>query len=171
MYYHNSQNVCRNNRLDMFLNKCNILSPSQVGFRASMSTNEPLLDLVEEITTTLENNKYTVGFLLTQSRPLILLIMISKKLHLRGVAQSYLENRMQFVSFNKCHSGILNVLCGVPQDFIFEPKLFIMYINNICKVSQVFKGNNNTKCLNSYYISIQCNVKHLMSVLSNVLST
>ena len=33
----------------------------QVGFRASMSTNEPLLDLVEEITTTLENNKYTVG--------------------------------------------------------------------------------------------------------------
>ena len=61
LYYNNSQNVCRNNRLDMFLNKCNILSPSQVGFRASMSTNEPLLDLIEEITTTLENNKYTVG--------------------------------------------------------------------------------------------------------------
>ena len=62
---------------------------------------------------------------------------------LRGVAQewvqSYLENRKQFVSFNNCHSEILNVLCGVPQGSILQPKLFIMYINYICKVSNVFK--------------------------------
>ena len=50
-----------NNRLDEFLNKCNILSPSQNGFRSSMSTTEALLDLVEEITSSLEKNKYTVG--------------------------------------------------------------------------------------------------------------
>ena len=62
---------------------------------------------------------------------------------MRGVAQewiqSYLENRKQFVSFNNCHSEILNVSCGVPQGSIFEPKLFIIYISDICKVSQVFK--------------------------------
>ena len=62
---------------------------------------------------------------------------------MRGVAQewiqSYLENRKQFVSFNNCHSEILNVSCGVPQGSIFGPKLFIMYINDICKLSQVFK--------------------------------
>ena len=45
----------------MFIDKCNILSPSQYGFRSSMSTTEALLDLVEEITTSLENNRYTVG--------------------------------------------------------------------------------------------------------------
>ena len=50
-----------NNRLNMFLNKCNILSPIQYGFRSSMSTTEALLDLVDEITTSLDNSKYTVG--------------------------------------------------------------------------------------------------------------
>ena len=45
----------------MFIDKCNILSPSQYWFRSSMSTTEALFDLVEEITTSLEKNKYTVG--------------------------------------------------------------------------------------------------------------
>ena len=58
------------------------------------------------------------------------MIYCVKKLHfygLRGVAQewiqSYLENRKQFVSFNNCHSEILNVLCGVPQGSILGPKI------------------------------------------------
>ena len=45
----------------MFINKCNILSSRQYGFRSSMSTTEALLDLVEEIKTSLDTNKYTVG--------------------------------------------------------------------------------------------------------------
>ena len=39
-------------------NKCNMLSPSHYGFRSSMSKTE---SLVEEITASLDNNKYTVG--------------------------------------------------------------------------------------------------------------
>ena len=62
---------------------------------------------------------------------------------MRGVAQkwiqSYLENRKQFVSFNNCHSEILNVSYGVRQGSILGPKLFIIYISDTCKVSQVFK--------------------------------
>ena len=52
---------------------------------------------------------------------------------------SYLENRKQLVSFTNCHSEILNVSCVVPQGSILGPILCIIYINDICKVSQVFK--------------------------------
>ena len=54
-----------NNRLDMFIDKCNILSPSQYGFRSSMSTTEALLELEEEITTSLENISILLEDLLT----------------------------------------------------------------------------------------------------------
>ena len=47
--------------MDIFLNKYDILSPSQYGFRYNMSTTEALLELVEEITNSLENNKYAIG--------------------------------------------------------------------------------------------------------------
>ena len=81
-----------NNRLDKFLNKCNILSPSQYGFRSSMSTTEALLDLVEEITTSLEQNKYTIGVFIDLKKAFDTVDhdVLCKKLHfygLRGVAK------------------------------------------------------------------------------------
>ena len=48
-------------RLDSFLYKYNILSPSQYGFRSNMSTSYALIELVEEITTSVDNNKYAIG--------------------------------------------------------------------------------------------------------------
>ena len=54
-----------NNRLDLFIDKCNMLSPSQYGFRSSMSTTEALLDLVEDISTSLEKINILLEYLLT----------------------------------------------------------------------------------------------------------
>ena len=87
-------------------------------------------------------------YLLTLRKLLTLLIMIYwlDKLHfysVRGVKHEwilgYLENRQQFVHLNNCDSEILNVSCGVPHGSILGPKLLIMYIDDIFKVSQVFK--------------------------------
>ena len=50
-----------NERMDTFLNKHDIFSPSQYGFRSNMSTSRALLELVEEITSSLDNKKYSVG--------------------------------------------------------------------------------------------------------------
>ena len=48
-------------RLYSFLYKYTILSPGQYGFRANMLTSHALIELVEEITTSLDNNKYATG--------------------------------------------------------------------------------------------------------------
>ena len=57
------QMLCQHHskRLEKFIDKNNILSTSQYGFRTNMSTSHALIDLVEEITTSLDKKKYTLG--------------------------------------------------------------------------------------------------------------
>ena len=112
-----------------------------------MSTRHPLLELVEEITNSLDNKKYSVGIFINLKKALKTIDhdILAKTFYfdgVRGIAHkwllSYLEDRKQAVHFNKYNSETLNVSCGVLQCSIFGPTLF-MYINDICKVSTIFK--------------------------------
>ena len=49
-----------NKRLEQFVDKNNVLSNSQYGFRSSMSTSHALIDLVEEICESMDNKLYTL---------------------------------------------------------------------------------------------------------------
>ncbi len=50
-----------NNRLDNFIEKHNLLSDNQYGFRSNRSTTQALIELVEEITNSIDKKKYAVG--------------------------------------------------------------------------------------------------------------
>ena len=62
---------------------------------------------------------------------------------IRGVAlnwiTSYLANISEFVSIDGSHSRIPHVSYGVPQDSVLGPKLFLLYVNDLCNVSNLVK--------------------------------
>ena len=135
-----------NARLENFIDKHNILSDNQYGFRSNRSTSEALLELVEKITTAMDKKKYTLGVFIDLKKAFDTIDheLLIKKLEfygVRGVAltwlASYLNNRKQYVDLNGEISAYLTVLCGVPQGSILGPKLFIIYINDICNVSKI----------------------------------
>ena len=90
---------------------------------------------------------------------------------IRGVAHnwisSYLSNRSQFVCYNEFHSDLLNISCGIPQGSILGPKLFILYINDLCNISRLvkyilFADDTNLFCADK-------NINQLVTTVSTIL--
>ena len=59
---------------------------------------------------------------------------------IRGVAlkwmESYLNERMQYVSYNEVCSSSSMVLTGVPQGSVLGPLLYLIYVNDLANISQ-----------------------------------
>ena len=98
-----------------------------------MSTCHALIYLIDGIT------QYAIGVFIGFKKAFDtvnhkLLCKKMEFLDTRGVGfkwiNSYLENRKQFVSFDKCNSGMRNISCGVPQGSTLVSKLFIIYIKD-----------------------------------------
>ncbi len=127
-----------------YLQSEHILTDLQYGFRTNKNTSNALFDMTYFISNKKQNNnKVLITFLdLAKAFDSVDRLILLKKLECIGVKntslswfKSYLQDRKQIVSINNVESNASNIDYGVIQGSTLGPILFLVYINNISKLS------------------------------------
>ena len=140
------------NRLYNYLNENEILNGKQFGFQAGHSTEHAILELIDQVSHAFGNNSFVPGVFIHLSKAFETVDhnILLEKLSMHGVKgnnlqwfHSYLSIRKQDIEFQnddkKEKTNSLTIKCGVLQGSILGQLLFIVYVNDLYRASNILK--------------------------------
>ena len=153
------------NRIISFFNKHSLFSDKQYGFLKGRSTQDALHNFAERIYDALNASMHNISILidLKSAFDTVNHSILLSKLELYGIrghplnwVKSYLSDRKFFVSLAGSSSSDKTVNIGIPQGSILGPLFFIIYNNELPKVSNylsttLFADDTNFSITNSSY--------------------
>ena len=131
-----------------YIEKNNILDHLQFGFQKNKSTEHAISSIISSITGASAEKKssYCIFLDFAKAFDTVNHKILIEKLRFYGVKDqtlalfdSYLSNRQQCVEVNGVMSDMGIIQHGVPQGSILGPLLFLLYINDISKSSDILK--------------------------------
>lgn len=168
-------------RIMDYANHRNIISDHQYGFRQGKSTLSATCDLIEDIYDSLDKREIDGALFIDLKKAFDTIdhqLLLEKLDHygFRGVArsliQSYLSNRLQFVSIGDSRSNPGLVSTGVPQGSNLGPILFLLFINDLAKLVLHGKVRLFADDTSLFYEGIDCSTiqQHIKEDLEQLCS-
>ena len=165
------------NRLYPFFRENKILYEKQFGFQANHSTDHAIVQLSSEIYESFNKKEFTLGVFIDLSKAFDTVDhkILFKKLENYGVKDSYLKwfisyltSRKQFIAYNRNQTDLIETTCGVPQGSILGPLLFLIYVNDLHKATELLNTILFADDTNLFYS--HTNIKILFDTMNKELN-